>query len=94
VIFLQKKHKMPRACHKKPRQERLTFAKVIPQPQYCLRITAHEKGGKAPYVFEPKSLEVEKFPYGPDGTRLQARVPAAAPLRPGAGRGLFRAGGE
>ena len=30
LIFLQKKHKKPRACHKKPRQERLTSASFVP----------------------------------------------------------------
>jgi hypothetical protein len=66
MIFLPKKHNKPRACHKKPRQERFMSAKVIPQtqqqPQSCLRITAHEKGGKAPDVFEAEGLEVAKFP--------------------------------
>ncbi len=45
-------------------------------------------------MFEAESLEVERFPYGPEGTRLQARFSAVAPLRPSAGNGLLRAGGD
>jgi transcriptional regulator GlxA family with amidase domain len=35
----------------------LVSAKVIPQQQSCLRITAHEKGGKVPDVFDPEARQ-------------------------------------
>jgi hypothetical protein len=45
AIFLSKKHKKPRACHKKPRQGLSIFASVIPLRAFP--ITAVQAAGFA-----------------------------------------------